>query len=166
MYRINILILFLLLGGIFGVPNIPEHHFEKRVIDSKQSAENENETITSADISAKKIFVKLHVGPFTFKKRKVKGGRITFTCNGCQKFNHFLSVQAWVDRVDSDPENDLYTLDADTLPSHSEHACVSSGVEDLVTRVSTELESDARREAQSTIPSPVSSMSVSLVYFA
>ena len=102
----NILILVLFLGGIFGVPNIPEHHFEKRVLDSKQSAENE--TNTSADISAKKIFVKLHVGPFTFKKRKVKGGRITFTCNGCQKFNHFLSVQASVDRVDSDPENDLY----------------------------------------------------------
>ena len=148
----NILILVLLLGGIFGVPNIPEHHFEKRVLDSKQSAENENETNTLADISAKKIFVKLHVGPFTFKKRKVKGGRITFTCNGCQKFNHFLSVQAWVDHVDSDPENDLYTLDADTLPSHSEHACVSSGVEDLVTRFRTELESDARREPSQPFP--------------
>jgi hypothetical protein len=145
----SILILVLLLGGKFGVPNIHEHHFEKRVLDSKQSVENENETNTSADISAKKIFGKLHVGLFTFKKRKVKGGRITFTCNGCQKFKHFLSVQAWVDRVDSDPENDQYTLDADTLPSHSEHACVSSGVEDLVTRFRTELELDA------TIPSPV-----------
>ena len=108
----NILILVLFLGGIFGVPNIPEHHFEKRVLDSKQSAENE--TNTSADICAKKIFIKLRVGPFTFKKRKVKGG------NGCQKFNNFVSVQAWVDHVDGDPENDLYTLDADRITVSSD----------------------------------------------
>ena len=77
----NILLLVLLLEGIFGIPDIPEHHFEKRVLYSKQSDENENNTL--ADISAKIIFVKLHVGPFSFKKRKVKGGMINFTCNGC-----------------------------------------------------------------------------------
>ena len=125
----NILLLVLLLGEIFGLPDVPEHSFEKRVINSKISVENE--TDCSDTIPVKKVFVKFLQGPFTFKKRKEKCGRVTFTCNGCQRFNHFLSVQAWVERVDSDPENDVYTLDSDTLPSQSEHACVSSGIEEF-----------------------------------
>ena len=34
-----------------------------------------------------------------------------------------LPVVAVRDRVDSDAENDLYTLDADTLPGKGDHLC-------------------------------------------
>ena len=78
------------------------------------------------------MFVNILQGPFTYKKRKEKCGRVAFTCNECQKFNHFLSVLALVERVDIDPENDVYTLDAETLPVSSDHVCVTSGTEDLV----------------------------------
>ena len=99
------------------------------------------------------MFVKFLQGPFTFKKRKEKCGRVTFTCNGCQKFNHFLSVFAWIERLDNDPENDVYTLDIDTLPAHSEHVCVSSGIEDMVKKFRAELETAARNEPTQPFPS-------------
>ena len=38
---------------------------------------------TESVITVKKVFVSLKVGPYTFKKRTEKGGRVTFTCNGC-----------------------------------------------------------------------------------
>ena len=98
----NILLLVLLLGGISSLPDVPDHSFEKRVLSSKVSVTNETEN--SEEIPVKKVFVKFVQGPFTFKKRKEKCGRVTFTCNGCQKFNHFLSV----------------------LPSNSDHVCVTS----------------------------------------
>ena len=128
-YHLNILLLLLFLGKLFGLPGVPQHSFEKRATQSKIFADDE--TNCSANVPAKKVFVKLHVGPFTFKKRKAKGGRITFTCDGCQRYNHYLAVQARHEPTDSDPEHDEYTLDVDTLPAHSDHACVSSGVEDL-----------------------------------
>ena len=64
--------------------------------------------------------------------RKEKGKRVTFSCNGCEKYSHYLPVVAWRERHDEDPENDEYVLDLDTLPSNDEHLCVTSGVEDLV----------------------------------
>ena len=98
--------------------------FEMQILTSKVSATNATED--SEEIPVKKDFVK-----FAFLKRKEKYSRVTFTCNGCQKFNHFLSVLAWV-RVDNNPENYVYTLDAETLPASSAHVCVTSGIEDLV----------------------------------
>ena len=129
---------------------VPIHSFEKRVLTSKVSVENDTEA--SADISSKKVFVKLIQGPFTFKKRKEKCGRVTFTCNGCQKFKHFLSVLAWVERVDDDPENDVYTLDAETLPASSDHVCVTSGIEDLVKKFREDLENQAKHEPTQAFP--------------
>ena len=146
----NILLLVLLLGGISSLPEVPEHSFEKRVLTSKVSVTNETEN--SEKIPVKKVFVKFVQGPFTFKKRKEKCGRVTFTCNGCQKFNHFLSVLAWLERVDNDPENDVYTLDAETLPSSSDHVCVTSGIEDLVKNFRDDLEKEARLEPTQPFP--------------
>ena len=39
---------------------------------------------------------------------------------------------AWRERVDSDEENDVYTLDIDTLPSTNDHVCAAHGMEVLV----------------------------------
>ena len=50
-------------------------------------------------------------GCYTFKKRREKAGRVAFTCNGCSKFNHYLPVMAWRERLDSDAEHDEYVLD-------------------------------------------------------
>ena len=60
---------------------VPIHSFEKKVLTSKVSVEND--TKASEDISFKKVFVNLIQGPFTFKKRKEKCGPVTFTCNAC-----------------------------------------------------------------------------------
>ena len=100
---------------------VPIHSFEKRVLTSKVSVEND--TKASEDISFKKVFVK-----------------------------HFLSVLAWVERVDDEPENDVYTLDAETLPASSDHVCVSSGIEDLVKKFREDLENQARHEPTQAFP--------------
>ena len=89
---------------------------------------------------------KLVKGPFTYKKRKVKGGRVTFTCNGYQKLRHYLSVGSWVAQGDNYPENDIYTLDVDTLPAVSDHVCVLTGIEDFVRQFRIDLESSVRKE--------------------
>ena len=129
---------------------VPIHSFEKRVLTSKVSVEND--TKASEDISFKKVIVKLIQGPFTFKKRKETCDCVTFTCNGCQKFKHFLSVLAWLERVDDEPENDVYSLDAETLPASSDHVCVSSGIEDLVKKFREDLENQARHEPTQAFP--------------
>ena len=107
---------------------IPQHSFEKRVL-KKNSAD-------------KKVFVSFVQGPYTFKKRKEKAGRVIFSCNTCQKFGHYLPVCAMRDIVDSDPENDVYTLDFDTLPSAGEHRCGNSGVELQVKQFRQDLEAE------------------------
>ena len=37
-----------------------------------------------------------------------------------------------MDRIDSDEENDIYTLDGETLPSVNEHVCGAHGMEEMV----------------------------------
>ena len=92
----------------------------------------------------KKVFVSFVQGPYTFKKRKEKAGRVIFSCNACQKFGHYLPVCAIRDIVDDDPENDVYTLDFDTLPSAEEHRCGNSGVESQVKQFRKDLEAEIR----------------------
>ena len=99
---------------------VPDHSFVRRVLLPKSSDKK------------KKVFVSFTVGCFTFKKKREKASRVTFTCNGCEKSKHYLPVMAWRERVDSDEENDVYTLDIDTLPSTNEHVCAAHGMEVLV----------------------------------
>ena len=133
---------------------MPPHSFEKRVLLSKKNVHDEN----LGDHTVKKVFVTYLQGPYVFKKRREKGNRVTFTCNGCQKVNHYLPVVAVRDRVDSDAENDLYTLDADTLPGQGDHLCGNSGVEDMVKRFKKEVEEEVR--ADPTQPFPALYLSV------
>ena len=120
-------IYFLFLVGLVSTsPPIPKHSFEK------------------PNGGDKKVFVSFVQGPYTFKKRREKAGRVIFSCNGCQKFDHYLPVCATRGRIDSDPENDVYTLDNDTLPSPVEHRCGNSGIEVMVKEFRKELENEIR----------------------
>ena len=125
-------IYFLFLVGLVSTsPPIPKHSFEKRVLEKPNGGD-------------KKVFVSFVQGPYTFKKRREKAGRVIFSCNGCQKFDHYLPVCATRGRIDSDPENDVYTLDNDTLPSPVEHRCGNSGIEVMVKEFRKELENEIR----------------------
>ena len=73
---------------------VPEYSFDKKILYSGNGD--------------KKVFVKFVQGPFTYKKRREKAGRVTFTCNGCQRFNKYVPVVAWRQKNDEDPENDEY----------------------------------------------------------
>ena len=125
---------------------VPSHSFVKKVLVSKNSCSNE--TLGNDN----KVFVKFIQGPFTLKKRREKAGRVTFTCNSCEKFNHYLPVVAWRERVDDDQENDNYILDVDTLPSLGEHVCGSTGIEDLVRNFRSELELQAEKDPTQPFP--------------
>ena len=116
---------------------LPTHSFEKRVLKSG---------------AGKKVFVKFIQGPFTFKKRREKANRVVFSCNGCEKFSHYLPVFAYRTEVDMDPENDIYSLDVDTLPALSDHVCCTSGIEDLVTQFRKELEEGAAHDPTQPFP--------------
>ena len=100
----NIFALFL-IPLVLSLPSLPPHSFEKRVLMSKKNVHDEN--VGDHTITVKKVFITFLQGPYVFKKRREKGNRVTFTCNGCQKVNHYLPVVAVRDRVDSDAENDL-----------------------------------------------------------
>ena len=76
-------LMFLLLCNVLASPPVPDHSFDKRVLVSKKD-----------NVETKKVFVSCIVGPYAYKKRKVKGDRVTFTCNGCKKHNHYLALQA------------------------------------------------------------------------
>ena len=119
----------------------PNYRFDKRILVKDSDAPED-----------KKIFVSLISGPYVFKKRKEKGSRITFTCNGCQKHKHVVSAHAWVERSEIDVEDDIYTLDEDSFPDSSFHVCLSTGVEDLVKRFRKDLEASARKEPLQPFP--------------
>ena len=75
-------IYFLFLVGLVSTsPPIPKHSFEKCVLEKPNGGD-------------KKVFVSFVQGPYTFKKRREKAGRVIFSCNGCQKFDHYLPVCA------------------------------------------------------------------------
>ena len=141
-----LLIFSLFVVQYFCVPPLPLHSFEKRVLRAKGN------TSESAGTSSKKVFVTFKQGCYTFKKKRVKANRITFNCNGCDKLNHYLPVMAWRERVDSDEENDIYTLDGDTLPSADEHVCAAHGMESLVRRFRQTLMDDIRADPTRPFP--------------
>ena len=147
----KILLLLLFLHQVSTLPDLPAHSFEKRVFYSK------NAICDSLDGDqpemCKKVFVTFTQGPYVFKKRREKGVRVTFTCNSCQKVNHYLPVVAVRDRLDSDPEHDVYTFDGDTLPSSSDHLCGSSGIEDMVRKFRKEIEEEIRKDPTQPFPS-------------
>ena len=80
--NLNIFVLWF-LPIIWCLPSLPPHTFEKRVLQSKKSVHDED--IGDHTITTKKVFVTFIPGPYVFKKRREKGNRVTFTCNGCQK---------------------------------------------------------------------------------
>ena len=138
------LVFFFLISQIYGLPEPPNDSFEKKISISKKTVSDET---GQHEIEIKKVFVKFIQGCYTFKKRREKAGRVTFTCNGCEKFDHYLSVSAWRERVVvDDPEHDSYVLDIDTLPGHNDHLCGASGIEAMVRNFRLELENEARRD--------------------
>ena len=141
------LLIFLFSLGL-TMPPPPNHSFVKKVISSKKSVTND-----SVETSNKKVFVHLVQGQYTFKKRREKAGRVTFSCNGCEKLHHYLPVMAWRERVDiNDPEHDNYILDLETLPSQDEHLCGTSGLEEMVRNFRKDLEEGARQDPTQAFP--------------
>ena len=90
----NVIILLCVLALCLGMPPPPPHSCGHRVLHSDGD---------------KKVFITLNnIGPYSFKQRREKGSRVTFTCNGCRKFKHYLPVVAVREQVDSDPEHAQY----------------------------------------------------------
>ena len=87
-----------------------------------------------------------------FKKKREKGNRVTFTCNGCQKFNQYLSIVAVREKVDENPENYRYFVDEDTIPDIGDHTCGNSGINDIVRQFKSDLIEQVR--ANPTQPMP------------
>ena len=141
----KILLVFFLLHQVIGLPPLPKHSFDKRVLVKKNNSRLEIPGL-------KKVFITFIQGCFTFKRKREKAKRVTFTCNGCDKLHHYLPVVAVRERIDSDPENDVYTLDADTLPAFSDHVCSSNGMEEIVNSFRRELESQARSDPTQPFP--------------
>ena len=141
------LLLFFLLSTVISLPQPPDHSFVKKVLKSRSHEANE-----TSDTCNKKVFIKFVQGPYTFKKRREKANRVTFSCNGCEKFSHYLPVFAWRERIDSDPENDQYTLDAESLPSYQDHLCGTTGIEDIVKNFRDELEEEAANDPTQPFP--------------
>ena len=98
------------------------------------------------------MFITLNIGPYSFKKRREKGKRVTFTCNGCQKFKHYLPVVAVREQMDSDPENDQYELDMLTVPGVEDHRCGNTGVEEMIKQFRKEVEEEVKREPTQPFP--------------
>ena len=141
----KILLVLCLVSQVIGLPVMPDHSFDKRVLVKKDD--------NGAEIpGSKKVFVTFVHGCFAFKKKRQKANRVTFTCNSCAKLNHYLPVVAWREVIDSDEENDVYNLDIDTLPAMSDHVCTSNGMEDLVTSFRRQLESEARSDPTQPFP--------------
>ena len=143
-------LLFLFVLQVWGMPQPPNHSFEKRVFISKKAVHDED--LGQHVIETKKVFVTYVQGPYTFKKRREKGNRVTFSCNGCQKFQHYLPLVAVREQLDNNPENDIFTLDIDTLPGHGEHVCASSGIEDLVRKFKQQVEELVRLDPTQPMP--------------
>ena len=132
---------------------VPDHSFVRRVLLPKTSDKK------------KKVFVSFTIGCFTFKKKREKASRVTFTCNGCEKSKHYLPVMAWRERVDSDEENDVYTLDIDTLPSTNDHVCAAHGMEVLVNSFRQNLMEKVRLEPTRPFPTLYLEVRFVLIFF-
>ena len=84
----KICLLLIFLPFVFCLPSLPSHSFDKRIFLSKKSVYDD--MVGDHSVTTKKVFITFVQGPYIFKKRREKGNRVTFTCNGCQKVNHYL----------------------------------------------------------------------------
>ena len=76
----------------------------------------------------------LTIGSYTFKKRyKMRNGNLLFTCNSCQKLNHYLSAVVEI----QDQEADLYSLLS--APSPNDHVCWVTGYQQTIKRAKNEM---------------------------
>ena len=146
----KICLLLIFLPFVFCLPSLPSHSFDKRIFLSKKSVYDD--VVGDHSVTTKKVFITFFQGPYIFKKRREKGNRVTLTCNGCQKVNHYLPVVAVRERLDSDPEHDEYSLDGDTLPGQADHMCGNSGVEDLVRQFRKAVEEEIRLDPTQPFP--------------
>ena len=141
-----LLFLSVLIALTFCLPELPKHSFETRVLLNHKKDDE------SVNVTSKKVFVTFKQGSFSFKKKRVKANRVTFTCNGCEKFKHYLPVMAWRDVVDSDEENDIYILDGETLPSVNEHVCGTHGMKEMVRCFWKKMEEEIRADPTQPFP--------------
>ena len=56
------------------------------------------------------------------------------------------------EQVDSNPENDCYELDMDTVPGVEDHRCGNTGVEELVRLFRKEVDMEITREPTQPFP--------------
>ena len=77
----------LFIAASFCLPELPKHSFEKRVLVSNKNNEE------GVNVTTKTVFVTFQQGAFSFKKKRVKANRVTFTCNGCEKLKHYCSLE-------------------------------------------------------------------------
>ena len=75
-----LLFFFLLVSQVAPAPQPPDYAFVKKVLSAKDSVSDDTPVVD------KKVFIKFVQGPYTFKKRREKGNRVTFSCNGCEKY--------------------------------------------------------------------------------
>ena len=77
----------------------------------------------------------------TFKKRyKMRNENLLFTCNSCQKLNHYLSAVVEI----QDQEADLYFLLS--APSPNDHVCWVTGYQQTIKRAKNEMCSKVSKE--------------------
>ena len=86
----KICLLLIFLPFVFCLPSLPSHSFDKRIFLSKKSVYDD--VVGDHSVTTKKVFITFVQGPYIFKKRRENRNRVTFTCNGCQKVNHYLVV--------------------------------------------------------------------------
>ena len=128
---------------------LSDHSFQMRVLTSKKRVQDSQGEYY---VETKKVFVSYVQGPYVFKKKREKGNRVTFTCNGCQKVNRYLSVFAVREKIDGNPENDRYFVDEVTISDIGDHACGNSGINDIVRQFKSDLIEQVR--ANPTQPMP------------
>ena len=74
------LVFFFLISQIYGLPEPPNHSFEKKISISKKTVSDET---GQHEIEIKKVFVKFIQGCYTFKKRREKAGCICLALESC-----------------------------------------------------------------------------------
>ena len=146
----KLLLLFYLFLQALALPQPPNHSFEKPILVSKNTLNDSDNG--EHQVETKKVFVTLVIGPYSFKKRREKGDRVTFSCNGCQRFKHYLPAVAVRERLDSNPENDRYELDLDTVPSNTDHMCGNSGIEEMVKKFRKEIDEEIKLDPTQPFP--------------
>ena len=86
---LQIILLSSFLYLLVNLPNLPNHHVHKRVIDGQKRVvvDGRPESETKACL---KVFGTLHEGQRTFRKKRIFGKRengkyrVSFVCKGCE----------------------------------------------------------------------------------